>query len=348
MAAEKREKRRAFTLIELLVVIAIIAILIALLLPAVQQAREAARRSTCKNNLKQIGIALHNYHDNYKQFPPALINSGDPTGAPGGGWQWNFNLNHTGWTMLLPFLDQAPLYDQFNPNEPSSPVARNGLPLGGSGNWQSNIPVTSTLLSVLLCPSDPAPVLDTTTSAAYHSQDAAPASYLFCGGRMAESSNQLWSKYHQSLAWAPNGVRYRWRAAFGHNGAAGLRDIKDGASNTLVVGEATMRKGSIRYQPTWGQGRHVGVFGRAITEQNPNHNNHSFYCLNCNMNDRADGAWTGANHDKPYAWVFSSQHPGGAHFLKGDGSVDFIGEEIDTSIWGFINAIADGNPTGQY
>src|SRR4051812_6730319 len=93
--------KRGFTLIELLVVIAIIAVLIALLLPAVQQAREAARRSQCKNNLKQIGLALHNYHDTANTLPPGWI--GDPTGSNAGNrWGWG--------TMILPYLDQAPLY----------------------------------------------------------------------------------------------------------------------------------------------------------------------------------------------------------------------------------------------
>ncbi|MFG0295400.1 MAG: DUF1559 domain-containing protein, partial [Maioricimonas sp. JB045] len=104
-------RRRGFTLIELLVVIAIIAILVALLLPAVQQAREAARRSQCKNNLKQIGLALHNYHDTHGSFPPGYIaryvSATDPASAETGpGFAWG--------TMILPFLDQSPTYNQLN------------------------------------------------------------------------------------------------------------------------------------------------------------------------------------------------------------------------------------------
>src|SRR6188768_3739919 len=105
--------RRAFTLIELLVVIAIIAILIALLLPAVQQAREAARRTQCKNNLKQLGLALHNYHDIYQRFPRSFGNQS----VDGSG---NERWGHSQWVGLLPFFDQAPLYNQWNflaPNE---------------------------------------------------------------------------------------------------------------------------------------------------------------------------------------------------------------------------------------
>ncbi len=110
----KHRSYRGFTLIELLVVIAIIAILIALLLPAVQQAREAARRSSCKNNLKQWGLALHNYHDTYKQFPPSAVNPGSYRSnsfVPRGKIR-----NHTGYLYLLPYVDQAPLYKKINFN----------------------------------------------------------------------------------------------------------------------------------------------------------------------------------------------------------------------------------------
>src|SRR5688572_18580233 len=116
MVCKPKTNRRSagFTLIELLVVIAIIAVLIALLLPAVQQAREAARRTQCKNNLKQIGLALHNYHDNYQLFPAAIIFPAYKSSANCTADGQRFNLNTTGWTMLLPFIDQAPLYNQYN------------------------------------------------------------------------------------------------------------------------------------------------------------------------------------------------------------------------------------------
>ena len=133
--------RKGFTLIELLVVIAIIAVLIALLLPAVQQAREAARRTQCRNNLKQLGLALHNYHDTHSIFMPAFFgNHIEDTDQEQHGWGWG--------TMLLPYLDQAPLYAQLKPN---------GLPhpLTGPGMWEiSNGPVNGAdmILSSFLCP----------------------------------------------------------------------------------------------------------------------------------------------------------------------------------------------------
>ncbi len=343
----KQNLKRGFTLIELLVVIAIIAILIALLLPAVQQAREAARRSQCKNNLKQIGIALHNYHDIYKLFPPAMINSGDAA-AP----QYNKNLNLTGWTMMLPQLDQAPLSKNYNFNEAGGPLAVNGYPLAGTGNWQVNLPVTRTILTVLLCPSDPEPKLQSGTGS-YLSQDAAPTSYVFSGGRFAESTANIWSAYTTSLAYFPDnsGNRYRWRTAFGLNGAASIRDIRDGASNTILVGESTMDKYSESYIARWGQGRHVGVFGRVITEKDPANANNSIYKLNARMQNRSDGAWNIAsnpNYSKTYAWVFASQHAGGAQFVLGDGSARFVSDTINANIWPVLHAIDDGYPVGQY
>jgi prepilin-type N-terminal cleavage/methylation domain-containing protein len=106
-------RRRGFTLIELLVVIAIIAVLIALLLPAVQQAREAARRTQCKNNMKQLGLAMHNYHDTFRVFPPGWIAVDPATNAQSA----HEGISGFGWgTMLLPQIDQSPLYNQLNLN----------------------------------------------------------------------------------------------------------------------------------------------------------------------------------------------------------------------------------------
>ncbi|MEZ6133148.1 MAG: DUF1559 domain-containing protein, partial [Planctomycetaceae bacterium] len=109
----RQSRKSGFTLIELLVVIAIIAILIALLLPAVQQAREAARRTECKNKLKQLGLAFHNYHDTHNTFPAALYSSGRYNSAAYFSGN-NTVKNVTGWQMILPYMDQAALYNQFD------------------------------------------------------------------------------------------------------------------------------------------------------------------------------------------------------------------------------------------
>lgn len=128
----ERNRKRGFTLIELLVVIAIIAILIALLLPAVQQAREAARRSQCKNNLKQIGIALHNYHEQTGSFPPSYVNAGGRDTR----WGWG--------TLILPMLDNAPLYELLDP------TAGDGKSAGDPGMQET--------VNVYLCPSSTGPL----------------------------------------------------------------------------------------------------------------------------------------------------------------------------------------------
>jgi prepilin-type N-terminal cleavage/methylation domain-containing protein len=151
-----RPSRRAFTLIELLVVIAIIAILIALLLPAVQQAREAARRTQCRNNMKQLGLALHNYHDVFSKFPPSRLNAGVYYASL-------FYLpkpatykNTSGWTLLLPYIEQSALYQQYDHNQAASWAH----PYDGytpdqmAGHANNNYAVVSTKVPAFLCPTD--------------------------------------------------------------------------------------------------------------------------------------------------------------------------------------------------
>lgn len=136
------KRMRGFTLIELLVVIAIIAVLIALLLPAVQQAREAARRSQCKNNLKQLGLALHNYHDTFTRFPQLVFGTEAAAGANQWGSEWRGNSVHL---MLLPYCDQAPVYNQYDLNRfwDANQGANRNRTLGG------------TKIASFICPSDP-------------------------------------------------------------------------------------------------------------------------------------------------------------------------------------------------
>ena len=146
----RRSGIRGFTLIELLVVIAIIAILIALLLPAVQQAREAARRTQCKNNLKQIGLAMHNYHDVYLGFPPGYMNTA-PYHANGNG---PISGNYSQWVwgaMILPYIDQAPLYSRLQVGD-----IRLADALTAGGPYDST-DLLATPLTAFMCPSDVGP-----------------------------------------------------------------------------------------------------------------------------------------------------------------------------------------------
>ena len=199
-------KRRGFTLIELLVVIAIIAILIALLLPAVQQAREAARRTQCKNNMRQIGIGLHNYHDVHLTFPSGWIGvaGGVPNFEGESGFAWG--------TMILPYVEQPALYNSINFHE--SMISSN------------NLPKLKQELSVFVCPSDPK---DQTWNAAGPNGSVELATTNYAGVFGIEELHDC-----EDL---PTGGVCRGSGAFYHNSAVRIDDISDGTSNSLIVGE---------------------------------------------------------------------------------------------------------------
>jgi len=208
-------RRVGFTLIELLVVIAIIAVLIALLLPAVQQAREAARRSQCKNNLKQIGLALHNYHDVTNAFPPGWIGveSGLPNIEGSNGFAWG--------TFILPYLDQSPLYNKFDFTAPM--------------NYGTNIDHLRHVLSVYQCPSDSKP--DT-----FITEDADPvtlATANYAGVFGLTSPHDCETPYGQAGSALTASGQCVSDGAFYHNSVVRIRDFTDGTSNTLMVGERT-------------------------------------------------------------------------------------------------------------
>ena len=342
--------RRGFTLIELLVVIAIIAILIALLLPAVQQAREAARRSTCKNNLKQMGLALMNYHDIHNTFPPALINSGRYSNG------FNVNgptKNTTGWALIAPQMEQGNIYDQLQfagPNGASNPS--NPRAGGPAPNDSVNAPIQTTAIPTLVCPSHPAGGERSTsspgTTAFYSRRNAVRTSYLFATGYYVD--------YHANYgAYSQNAYNQMRLGVFGNNGAARLRDILDGASNTILVGEAHGGAGlktSSHYGP-WGlTGTHTCCHGRVVAGgggwiSNPalrNHGNWAVWRRDWHIN----AAWRGRADGRTYAWVFNSVHPGGAQFVFADGSAKFLSENMDYYTFCMLNFVRDRNPIGEY
>ncbi len=193
-------RRPAFTLIELLVAIAIIGVLIALLVPAVQKVREAAARAQCLNNLKQIAVALHSYHDAKKVFPPgyqATVPYSDGASDTTPGWGWA--------AFILPYLEQAPLQAQLNFRQPVQ-----------------NSPAIQTVLKIFLCPSDMVPLNAVAVPDAFGTTiaQAGPTSYAACvGGDESETT-------------APDGLGIFYR-----NSALRLTDVTDGTSNTLLVGE---------------------------------------------------------------------------------------------------------------
>jgi prepilin-type N-terminal cleavage/methylation domain-containing protein len=223
-------RHRGFTLIELLVVIAIIAILIALLLPAVQQAREAARRTQCRNNMKQIGLSLHNYLDTFTVFPPGYIYN-PATGSPMMGWSWA--------TMLLPYFDQAPLYNSMSTT--AAPSINSGIP---SAAWVA----TQTVLPALRCPSDVgADRVNLVDIAGVNSAAWTPGTFTGSTSNFGRSNYLAVAGYLGTNPSAPvSGLSSaagaavlsgNFRGSFGENSRVHTGTMTDGTSNCMMVGE---------------------------------------------------------------------------------------------------------------
>jgi len=335
-------RRRGFTLIELLVVIAIIAVLIALLLPAVQSAREAARRSQCVNNLKQIGLAIHNYHSTHNGMPPAKIYSGSCQWSNGG---QGLVLNTTMLTMLLSNLEQTAMYNAYNFSQASSnaawetSMAANSVGPGNTnvlGSALVNTTVISSMIATFWCPSDDQPQVvndsNTATSNPYWRQFAMRGNYL--------ANAAYYTDYD-----CPGGnninlpIRYR-RGAFFNDLSTSLSDIKDGSSNTFLVGESVQIHQSTSYGPYWGEGAHTSTHGRILPPSV------ATYWQTLPNSPGSNPCTTGSNC-YPYAWVFSSVHSGGLNMAMADGSVKFIRNSISPVTWWGLATIYGGEVIGS-
>jgi prepilin-type N-terminal cleavage/methylation domain-containing protein len=222
MPENRRRVQAGFTLLELLVVIAIIAVLIGLLLPAVQKVREAAARVRCANNLKQVGLALHAYHDAIGGFPPGHR---DPRPLPdfGPGWGWA--------AYLLPYLEQDNLYRALGVNSQQ---------LGGGANLAPATPLTQTALGVFICPSDPGPL--TNPYYDFHGK----SNYRGVGG-----SNWKMQNTPIGYVWSDGLLNDSANGTFWRNSRVRLADITDGTSNTLVVGETALDQARDKWGGIW-------------------------------------------------------------------------------------------------
>jgi prepilin-type N-terminal cleavage/methylation domain-containing protein len=356
----KRGRRRAFTLIELLVVIAIIAILVALLLPAVQQAREAARRAQCKNNLKQIGIGIANYEETHKVLPPGQIHNGRGNAADTHVAQRDV-LNHTAWLLLLPFLDQEPLFNEIDFN-----CATGGWDYTGSGSqvrcgWGAGNPnfvnkIHETRIATLLCPSDQGfdRLGNHTDVRHWHATNHAYTNYGLNGGShwAGWGDQRYWSVYLNSVATIPlptGNVNCGGIGPFGRNGAASFAAVQDGLSNTVAIGEMAI---STRPAPEaraaiWAAARWQGTFIMNHPNPDKNHINNVRYHINGPVHVPGMTG-SGATYDaRNHECVASSVHTGGAHFVMLDGSVNFLNETMDHFTYSLLTRIADAQPVSS-
>jgi prepilin-type N-terminal cleavage/methylation domain-containing protein/prepilin-type processing-associated H-X9-DG protein len=336
--APRPNDRPGFTLIELLVVIAIIAVLIGLLVPAVQKVREAANRLSCSNNLKQIGLALLNYHDTYNSFPAATNTNGNSNTSPG--WET--------WTIvLLPYLEQDSLYRRFDPTVPN--------------HHPNNKFVREQYVKGYNCPSNPqANQLFVPTSgpgASGNPGGYGPQNYMTGSYRAVNGSsdfvgwwdNEIWVNMANPQAlrgvmhwtWTPNRAFYTGAAVVPARQAAGrerISSITDGTSNTLMVGESYLAFLADTRRTTFWAYANNSFNQQSVVPQSRTIGKTRAECL-------AIGGVAGAEPCNRAIW--GSLHPGGFNFTFCDGSVRFLSYNIDLNQFARMATIAGGEVVTQ-
>jgi hypothetical protein len=305
---------------------------VALLLPAVQSARESARRMSCSNNLKQIGLALHNYHDTYQRFPPAGLNYGwclNP--PPATGLSQNKILNANGLALMLSYYEQGSLSQQIQPTEPAAEITGGNASccgpnnatesLAGKGNASVNGPAALYKLKIFMCPSDQGdPLL--------------PATGVYAVGYNTNRGQAVKTNYDFEV----QGGQYQcknWlvqnpatRRMFGENSTTRFADVTDGTSNTVAICESTHLVYNGRCTP-WAFRGWVQVGNDIAYSQGINN-----WVYNATMNPRVGqvGSW---------GWP-GSLHPNGCQVTMGDGAVRFVPQNTDSVLRNNVAAMADG------
>jgi prepilin-type N-terminal cleavage/methylation domain-containing protein len=311
-----RRVRKGFTLIELLVVIAIIAVLIALLLPAVQQAREAARRTQCKNNMKQLGLALHNYESSFTCWP---IGSFTPLASVP-----NWRL------QIFPYFDQGALYAQMDFTQS----------FAANATTTNTTALSRRILSAYVCPSSPldpcANLGNNTTGQQVPMYIGVSGSYPDVAGRTVGSSSNYGGFYTN------NGMLL-------HNELTRMRDAVDGTSNVMMVAEQSGRIGTQDIRSGYYGGYTGTSFTGAITSANPAGKD-SWSTGLTGVQYRINSPTTAAGSNSPYDanTVINSFHTGGVHGLLADGSVRFISENMDFNVLLNLCSRNDSIPMGDF
>ena len=311
--------RRGFTLIELLVVIAIIAVLIALLLPAVQQAREAARRTQCKNGLKQLGLAMHNYHDTAKQLPPGTITwVGDPSR---GGASPQYYDDHSWYSQIGPYIDQAPWYNTINFNVQISDA--------------SNDAARRVKIGLYGCPTD--------------------------GLKNNEWGSNTWARLRGNYAvnWGNTNYGQTTKAGvtfggapFGYRGSSNFSGITDGLSNTLMMAEIITSAG-----PGWDgpiSEMMIATGGQTFNSWlTPNSSGCEEVTRVCPGGGYLNGISCctvigGAGAEASQSFSSRSKHTGGTQVVMCDGAVRFVSNNIDLNVWRNLSTARGGETVGEF
>jgi prepilin-type N-terminal cleavage/methylation domain-containing protein/prepilin-type processing-associated H-X9-DG protein len=317
-----RNRRVGFTLIELLVVIAIIAILIGLLLPAVQKVREAAARTQCQNNLKQIGLALHNHHDAYQKFPPGL--------SP-----LNRCCFGTWIIPTLPYMEQDNLFRLYQGY--GNGVAANGTTNVTYGH-ALNLPVVTQRLKVMTCPSDNNNAFTT------GGNQLTLHNYVANFGNTGFIRDAATSFVVVVNAYGSSGVLYGG-APFKVSQPMTIQGISDGSSNTLLVSETVQgANNDLRGLTWWGYGTGFMTY-LGPNSSSPDIMQSAGYCVNQMPNPPCFAPYT---DDQPITYAARSRHTGGVNAVMGDGSVRFFSNSIDLLTWRALGTAQGGEVVSNF